>query len=62
MALGIGSLVVRKEGGGFVMAVRDKDASGRVFCVSMDRAKTVRAWFDPAELKVAERRPVTVSF
>jgi hypothetical protein len=62
MDIFVGDLVVGKGGGGFVLVVKEQSLDGKLFCVSIDKAKTIKSWFDPADLKKAQRRPVRVTF
>jgi hypothetical protein len=60
--IGTGDFVVKKPGGGYVMCIKETDGPGRAFCVSIDKGKTIQAWFDLAQLKKAQRRSIRISF
>jgi hypothetical protein len=61
MGIGLGSLVVTAHGGGLVMLVVATDGE-QMYCVSVDKQKSIKQWVDRGLLKVAVRRPLELRY
>jgi ribosomal protein S18 acetylase RimI-like enzyme len=61
MGIGLGSLVVTASGSSMAMVVVATDGE-QMYCVSVDKQKSIRQWVDRALLKQAVRRPLELRY